>query len=939
MRSLTERQWQLYFDLVDRLASVPAAERRAALPALRAEAANDDVAALLELHAAAKPDFDRCRRGERIRNLVLGERIGCGGMGTVYRATQAFADGIERDVAVKLIHPALLLHEPHAARQRFQNEIGMLVRLEHRGIARIYDGGIDRCPEHGDETLYLAMEWVRGKPLTEHVAEHRARLGTGGMLRLFLRVCDAVAHAHRHGIVHRDLKPANIVVDDCGEPRVVDFGLAAQGAYAEHAETVGGTPAYACSEQLAGAPATPAMDVYSLGVILHELLTGRRIAATCRADDLDRLRAAAGADLARVVATATAQRAAERYASAADFAQALSRCLVAIDARRATLRPLRAHLAAKVRAFWIDGVLEQSLRAALPIEPRLSLQPDAVAQPWAAVLQQPDHGPRPLPSGTRIAERFDACGSALLILGAPGAGKTTLLLQLAAALLERARHDDAEPVPVVFHLSTWAETRRPLSDWLVDELQQRYDVPPAVGRHGIDADAVVPLLDGLDEVAPAHRAACVAAINAFRRQRGMARLAVCSRHGDYDALPARLELAQAIVVASLTRAQIDAALQRAGEPLAGLRVALAGDAQLRELLSTPLLLGIAALTYQDHSVTAPAAATLAERRTQLFAAYTREMFARRAPLTRYDAEQTLQWLGWLANAMLQHHQSVFYLEAMQPSWLPHRLERWAVGAGSIVLCGLATGLVVGLGSSVEGDVAFRLPVSLLMGLAGGLVFGALGWGDRIRPIAGLHWSWACLRQDLPAKLTLALGVGLILHVGVSLVFDRTVAAALGAMAVLGFGYFAGLDRDMLHREPDRIASPNDGIRQSLRNALRGSVTGAALGAAAGALAAGSPGLLFCTAVFGLVMALIAGAHACLQHLMLRGLLWRGDCAPWQLVTFLEFAAERMLVRRVGGGYAFVHRQLLEYFAALHAARRGMRREGKSARPDSSSRVA
>jgi len=124
---------------------------------------------------------------------------------------------------------------------------------------------------------------------------------------------------------------------------------------------------------------------------------------------------------------------------------------------------------------------------------------------------------------------------------------------------------------------------------------------------------------------------------------------------------------------------------------------------------------------------------------------------------------------------------------------------------------------------------------------------------------------------------------------------------------------------MLRREPDRITTPNHGIRQSQRNALCGAASGAVIGAVAGAVSGGWPGMLFCSAVLSLVMAMIAGAHACLQHLMLRWLLWRNGCAPWHVVRFLEFAVERIFVRRVGGGYAFVHRELLEYFAARYPA--------------------
>ena len=100
--------------------------------------------------------------------------------------------------------------------------------------------------------------------------------------------------------------------------------------------------------------------------------------------------------------------------------------------------------------------------------------------------------------------------------GGSGAGKTTLLLELARDLLDRAAQDAAHPIPVVFHLSSWAVRRRPLADWLVDELAERYYVPRKLAQAWINADQVLPLLDGLDEVAPEHRAACVEAINTFR---------------------------------------------------------------------------------------------------------------------------------------------------------------------------------------------------------------------------------------------------------------------------------------------------------------------------------------------------------------------------------------------------------------------------------------
>src|SRR5689334_20103301 len=102
---------------------------------------------------------------------------------------------------------------------------------------------------------------------------------------------------------------------------------------------------------------------------------------------------------------------------------------------------------------------------------------DAVAHPWDMIIQRVDESPRPLPHGTRIITVFDTLRGAVLILGAPGAGKTTTLLELARDLLDRAERDDTHPMPVVFNLSSWAVKRSLLAEWLVDELNERYDVP------------------------------------------------------------------------------------------------------------------------------------------------------------------------------------------------------------------------------------------------------------------------------------------------------------------------------------------------------------------------------------------------------------------------------------------------------------------------------
>jgi len=170
-----------------------------------------------------------------------------------------------------------------------------------------------------------------------------------------------------------------------------------------------------------------------------------------------------------------------------------------------------------VRSFWVKGVLEQSLHSAAMIELGMEEKLDAVEHPWDMVLQT-GREDRTLPPGTKIIDVFDEMGRNLLILGEPGSGKTTILLELARDTIARAEGDLTQPIPVVFNLSSWADKRQPIAEWLVDELGTKYDVPKRVARPWVECDELLLLLDGLDEVALKYREDCVRAINEFRRE-------------------------------------------------------------------------------------------------------------------------------------------------------------------------------------------------------------------------------------------------------------------------------------------------------------------------------------------------------------------------------------------------------------------------------------
>ena len=288
----------LVADLYDALPEERAARLAAAPPELRAEAG-----AMLAAEAASRQGF---RVGEGVAMLedtggldlsafeaslegvgeppdpMLGARVGAylvegrlgeGGMGRVYGAVRA--DGLfEQEVALKVVKRGM---DTAAVLRRFEAERRILAGLRHPGIARVLDAG-----ETDDGRPYLAMERVDGPTLTAYADRHA--LGLSQRVALMAEVCDAVAHAHRHLVVHRDLKPSNVLVeaDDDGAPRPVllDFGIARVLEGDGEALTQTGarmmTRPYAAPEQVAGEAVTTATDVWALGVLLYELLVGRR---------------------------------------------------------------------------------------------------------------------------------------------------------------------------------------------------------------------------------------------------------------------------------------------------------------------------------------------------------------------------------------------------------------------------------------------------------------------------------------------------------------------------------------------------------------------------------------------------------------------------------------------------------------------------------------
>jgi serine/threonine protein kinase len=953
--------------------------------------------------------------GQTIRGYEIRENIGAGGYGAVYRAYQP---AVSREVAIKVILPE------HASKpdfaQRFEQEARLVAQLEHPHIVPLYDYWRD------NDGAFLVMRWLRGGSLRA-VLDRQGALSLVQTARLLDQVAEALAAAHEAGVVHRDLKPDNILLDERGNAYLGDFGIAKQldsKLQITDPDSMVGSLAYLSPEQIKGEPVTPQTDIYSMGVVLYEMLTGEHPFANAKLlmvnkhlqeplPPLHQKRADLPSALDDSLWKATQKAPTERYATvlalADDFREAanlmsghLPLPLSSLEAARSPLpakerkisatteQRNRYHMLQNVRSFWVAGVLENSLHGAALIDLGMRQESGVVGHPWDTLVRMSGSPDQTLPSGTPILRIFDQLNGKLLILGDPGSGKTTTLLELTRDLLDRAESDEAHPIPVVFNLSSWSESRKPLTEWLVDELTSKYQVPRKVAQAWVKSDDLMLLLDGLDEVDAPQREACVQAVNIYREEHGFVDVVVCSRSADYEALTNKLKLNGAIVLQPLSEAQVDTYLGSFGPEMATVRGMLEEDETLRELSQSPLMLSILAFAYRGVSAEQlPRLDTLEARRAHLFEVYLQRMFERRVGEKAFTQEQTVHYLSWLAQKMQEHTQTVFHIENLQPTWLSdERRQRyyssvrvidvparvvlaampafilaepalniagWLIGA----LYGLAMGLSGWLGTGGHPQrlsnqlivgaftgFVWGLSVGVRYGLVRGIVFG-LGttvFGalvsvlasvllgnvslelDRITPVEALRFSYRKMDPRLGIIGLVAGAVGVVpfrlVFAPGSLPLAQFVTGMIGGGLVNGLGVL--LTSGLTASEMEIRTRPNQGTWSSLGNGGRIWLGFSAililfglLGIApVSSLAAGLAIGIILSLSLGYSIGLNYGGSTVIRHIALRRILYRDGAIPSNYARFLDYAASLIFLRKVGGGYIFVHRLLLEYFAGI-----------------------
>lgn len=628
-------------------------------------------------------------------------------------------------------------------------------------------------------------------------------------------------------------------------------------------------------------------------------------------------------------------------------------------------------LSEKVERYWFETVLAAVEQYTPPAAIDWEITPEAISHPWPETQQ----GARKK-QATFLGE-FEKADRALLIQGEPGSGKTVSLLTLARSLLEAFREGEFEQVPVVLLLPNWAEKQRPLGEWIVDQLNSRYQIPRSMGSRWLAQNRLALMLDGLDEVKPLYQENCLSAINRFRKDYGLAGIVVCCRSGVLQSLEAQPMLSEAITLQPLSQDVASHYLIERGVKRAAERP------ELLELAQSPLMLQLIAQAVPSLKKSEPIS------QNALFQAFVDQSFKNRPAVSAQQQTEIESLLSWLARQLQARSQSIFYIEDLQPDWIHSRRNRFVYLLITRILIGGLLGIGIAMlyfaGTLNQPEFKFQmflkvggfLPVSaasrdlwafMLIVQAHG-IFAAF-WHfflfERWRkwPTQSRRWLWLIGGQIV---------FSLCYVVGITLPFDPLGPAFFSAILfvyflILGYGmwgyahsyesdirpssalswswrgagigsafglflvvtfYAVAADPSYLpmvfaaavvtgglrRNRLEATIRPNQGIWLTARNSLLGGLIQAVLPAVFIGWQAPLGLTLLISGASALLGWVIFGGAILIKHAAVRLLLKREANLPWQAAEYFGQIGRLSLSQQVGSGYLFFHQKLLAFFAA------------------------
>ncbi|TWT96330.1 protein kinase domain-containing protein [Neorhodopirellula pilleata] len=687
--------------------------------------------------------------GQTVGNYEVLEFLGQGGMGTVFRARHL---KLGKEVALKLIRQRALTSE--VALARFDRELRAVGRLDHPNIVRALDAGEFQDVTFLSMELLrgVDLDEVTGESGTLDLADACEVIR---QTAIGLKYVHDQGLIHRDIKPSNLMLCRDSVNRVC--VKIMDLGLALIQAEPEDDRLTGegmaiGTFRYMSVEQARNTRSVDhRADIYSLGATLYRLLCGTppyskeqfethtqllmALMSGVVPDFKDKapdLPAELTSLIARMLASEPGQRPQDlsevieilapfsqshqldtlldhslrqrsvdtgqrsrEEASAFDLIEKLvgprmddaDQSEISFDAESSNIEILHQ----RVRRIWIDGVLGRTKDHTHLFSINREVVSECVDSPWDGIAENPLRG---VDTQDSIDRLFKHAERSLLILGDAGAGKSTTMLELTESLLTQSARSRFSTVPVLLHLSSWSPRIGSLEQWIINELIAKYQIPKRIGQEFIDENRLILLLDGLDEVRPADQRACIESINQFMAQSTPSGLVVCSRYSDYVAIGHRLRLHDAIRLQPLTAEQIAASISGSTGERGALMTALAKHPSLLELASSPLMLNMMKVSFDNTSKESMESfGTIESAREHLFNTYIDEAFrGEKSSTARFTKDETLSWLSWIAKQMQTRNMTMFQVGEIQADWLPTISQRLSY----LLALGLSLGTVSGV---------------------------------------------------------------------------------------------------------------------------------------------------------------------------------------------------------------------------------------------------